>query len=323
MTYSRRKFLRNLGLALACMPSRNLLASGSESVPLAMALGSGNSNFRYIYGNTVYKKEFLNFLSNVFHLFPENELHRLISLSVEQHAEDRDIYLNLQKNLNTIKPFLSELTYAVPALIKQKKVMAEQTASLLPVDRRFEGYLEFGSTGRYLDSLEESLGIVGNKFFVSHVAPTYSIEDMIDRGQVVKAGNFINLNNYQPAISQNIARHSIDLVTVYIGFHHCPLELRETFIGSIRDVIKPDGYLIVRDHNVHNQKMLKMVALAHDVFNMGTGETWNYNQVELRNFYSLETLDAMLKKYGFKPDGKRLFQQGDPTLNALMLYKKA
>lgn len=60
--------------------------------------------------------------------------------------------------------------------------------------------------------------------------------------------------------------------TLYIGFHHCQLELRETFLGSIRDVMKLDGYLylIVRDHNVHNQKMLKMVALAHDVFNMGT-----------------------------------------------------
>ena len=103
---------------------------------------------------------------------------------------------------------------------------------------------------------------------------------------------------------------------------HISLSNNSPRTGSIREVITPGGYLILRDHNVHNEKMQKMVALAHDVFNMGTAESWDYNERELRHFYSLEELDAMLVKWSFKSDGRRLYQSGDPTLNALMLYRK-
>ena len=99
--------------------------------------------------------------------------------------------------------------------------------------------------------------------------------------------------------------------------------IREEFITSIRDVLKPDANMILRDHNVHDETMWRMVALARDVFNMGNNESWQYNENELREFYSLETLDDMLRKYGFRSDGAKLYQDGDPTLNALMLYRKA
>ena len=200
--------------------------------------------------------------------------------------------------------------------------MANQTQRLLPDKKRFEGYLEVGSTGRYLDSLEEVLDIKGEVYFLSEKAPTYSFEDMIDRGQIAKGGEFITLNNYSTKLAKTVPQNSIDLATVYIGFHHCPFELREEFITSIRDVLKPGASLILRDHHAHNETMWKIVSLAHDVFNMGTKESWSYNASELRNFYSLETLDQMLVEYGFQSSGERLFQEGDPTLNALMHYKK-
>ncbi|MFL6551433.1 MAG: class I SAM-dependent methyltransferase, partial [Povalibacter sp.] len=115
----------------------------------------------------------------------------------------------------------------------------------------------------------------------------------------------------------------VDLVTVYIGFHHCPVPLREEFLGRIRDVLRPGGVVIVRDHNVTDEPMRRMVALAHDVFNMGTKETWQYNDHELRNFYSLATLDRMMHAAGFKAEGQRLLQTGDPTLNTLLKYTRA
>lgn len=307
-----------VGMLLAAAPFRKLLAASSAGA----GLDTADSNFRYIYGNTDYKGEFHDFLANVFHLYPEDAFHRLIAASSQKHSTDHDIYLELQQDLDQVKPFLSELTYALPALNKQKSEMADQTQSLLSDDRRFENYLEVGSNGRYLDELEERFDIEGERFFVSERAPSYSVTDMIDRGQVFMAGEYIALDDYQAAIAQTIPPNSIDLATVYIGFHHCPLPLREQFIGSIREVIKPGGCMILRDHNVHDEKMLKMVALAHDVFNMGTAESWDYNERELRHFYSLAELDAMLVKYGFKSDGRQLYQAGDPTLNSLMLYRK-
>jgi len=62
--------------------------------------------------------------------------------------------------------------------------------------------------------------------------------------------------------------------------------------------------------------------LAHDVFNMGLGTAWPVNQAELRHFTSIQQLVAYLKARGFEDDGRRLFQQGDPTRNALMVFRR-
>lgn len=317
MDNSRRKLLQAIAIAFACLPFQRSLAA------LAPSSEGLSGNFQAIYDNPQYRGEFFKFLENVFHLYPETQMHQSITLATQRFLSDKEIYRDLQSNLGEIKPFLSELTYQIPALNKQKKVIAGQTVSLLDSDRRYEGYLEVGTTGRYLDALEEELNIVGERHFISERPATYAPPDMIDRGQVFKAGTDTALNHYRPNISQNIASNSIDLVTVYIGFHHCPVELREEFIGSIRDAMSPSGVLILRDHNVHNRKMERMVALAHDVFNMGTNESWKYNSDELRNFYSLAQLDEMLVQFGFSSNGIQLFQDGDPTKNALMMYKKS
>ena len=87
--------------------------------------------------------------------------------------------------------------------------------------------------------------------------------------------------------------------------------------------MKSGAYLVIRDHDARNTKMRAVVGLAHDVFNMGTNESWAYNAAELRHFYSLNFLDKWLSNAGFLGDGRRLYQSGDPTHNALMVYRKA
>lgn len=82
------------------------------------------------------------------------------------------------------------------------------------------------------------------------------------------------------------------------------------------------GKLVLRDHDCDTEDQTTMVALAHDVFNMGTKETWEYNSEEIRNFYSLEFIIKFVEDIGFKFDKRTLFQEGDPTKNALMLFTK-
>lgn len=313
MHLSRRELLAACGALAALWPLRGLPGSSA---------GGAAGNFRYVYADERLRAEFRNFLVNVFHLYPEDRLHGLIQRVSATHAADEAIYRELQSGLDDISPFLGELRYALPALRKQKQVMAVQTRELIASDARLDGYLEIGSTGRYVDSLEEALDIIGERYFVGPIAPTYSPVDMLDRGQIPKAGAFIPLDDYRTDLS-SIPAGSLDLITVYIGFHHCPVALREPFFASIREVLSPNGKLIVRDHDVHNEKMWRIVGLAHDVFNMGTHETWRFNEAELRHFYSLATLDQMLREAGFRTDGRRLLQDGDPTLNTLMLYTKA
>ena len=313
-----------MGIALSLIPLKNAFAGTklfnetTENLSRARDFG----NFRYIYGNNTYANEFFAFLANVFHLYREKELHKLITILSQKNISDKTIYNQLQAMLPDIKPFLADITYALPALSKQKNIIAEQTAQLLDTDKTYQGYLEVGSTGRYLDSLEERLDIQGETFFLAERSATYSPVDMIDRGQILKAGADIALSNYRSEINKHIPNGSVDLATVYIGFHHCPVDLRESFIGSIRAAMSKNGLLILRDHDAHSDKMWRMVALAHDVFNMGTNETWAYNEAELRLFYSLDELEIMMNKYGFRSDGRKLYQSGDPTRNALMIFRK-
>ena len=280
-------------------------------------------NFRYVYADERLRDAFRDFLVNVFHLYPEDSLHALIGQLADRLTLDEEIYLELQGQLDDLSPFLADLRFALPALGKQKREMGNQTETLLGADRRFEGYLEIGSHGRYVDELEERFRIVGERFFVGPVAPTNSFADIVDRGQICQAGPFIPLDDYRTDFASLIPGGSIDLVTVYIGFHHCPPDLRQEFLGSIRDAMSPRGSLIVRDHDAHNEDMRRTVALAHDVFNMGTRESWDFNAAERRHFYDLKTLDAMLTTAGFRSDGRRLLQAGDPTLNTLMVYVKS
>lgn len=316
MNGRRRQLLQAIGAVLACAPFRIL-----HGQPVTGSWSSRN-NFRFIYENAQYRDEFKQFLTNVFRLFPEDELHELIASGVASYGGDVDVYTRLQSELGDLKPLLGDLTYALPALAKQKQVLADQSATLIGADDRYDGYLEVGSNGRYLDSLEERFEIVGERFFVSERAPDHSLVDILDRGQIALGGRYIGLDDYRTDFAAGIARASIDLATVFIGFHHCPVPLRDSFIGDLGECLRPGGKLVVRDHDVRDEKMWKLVALAHDVFNMGTLESWDYNARELRHFYRLDTLDAMLARHGFEPDGRRLFQDGDPTLNALMVYGK-
>jgi len=310
----RRHFFKTFLVACAAlqMLPQNLFAG----------LATARNNFKDIYSNSKLKGEFFKFLKNVFHLFPENDLHQLIADTAAKKKDDQAIYLTVQSKLNDIKPMLSTVRYAVPALMKQKDEMARQALELLGKGGTYNGYLEIGSSGRYLDYLEEKINIEGERYYADGKEPGYAITEMVDRGQINIGAKYIPLANYKTRYSDIIPKSSLDLVTVYIGFHHCPLDLRVPFISSIRDTMRNGGKLILRDHDCDTEEQKVLVALAHDVFNMGTSESWEYNNREIRNFYSLSFIINFVEEIGFKFDKRTLLQEGDPTKNSLMMFTK-
>lgn len=303
-------------LVIIALTTSNLLGTIPQN------FSNSFSNFRFIYLNDKLRKLFYGFLENVFTLFPSDKLHDLIYSVSKSKLTDKDIYTEVQSKLETISPFLSSIRYALPALKKQKEIMAYQTAMLLGPDNKYNGYLEIGSLGRYLDILEDKVVITGNRYYADGKKPSYSITDIIDRGQISKGADYIPFTDYQTDYSEHIEHESLDLVTIYIGFHHCPLNLRTKFISSIHKVIRANGKLILRDHDCDTNTQKTIVALAHDVFNLGTGETWEYNSKEIRNFYSLNFIIEFIENIGFRYEGKKLYQKGDPTKNVLMMFTK-
>ncbi|MGI9238735.1 MAG: class I SAM-dependent methyltransferase [Woeseiaceae bacterium] len=313
---NRRDCIAALGALLAIPPAARLLASE--------AVGSDNvtGNFGYVYSNPELRRQFLDFLTNVFHLYPENDFHEVLTRLSQPGAADESVYIELQQELAEIQPFLGALRYAIPALRKQKAIMADQTVMLLDASARYDGHLEIGSTGRYVGTLKDRLDIAGDIFLLHTQKSGFGPEDIVERGQLARIGEHIDLGDYSSEFANVIPRNSLDLATVYIGFHHCPIDKREEFISSVREVIRPGGQLILRDHDVHNEDLRRIAALAHDTFNAGINESWDFNQKELRNFYSLRFIIDYLEGLGFKHCRQLYFQRGDPTRNALTAFTK-
>ena len=66
----------------------------------------------------------------------------------------------------------------------------------------------------------------------------------------------------------------------------------------------------------------RLVALAHDVFNVGVKLPWGSNHAQVRNFTSVKQQVRYLAKMGFERGRGLRLQAGDPTRNTLMVFTK-
>lgn len=281
------------------------------------------SEFASVYGGDVrWSDAFYRFLQNVYRLYPEDRFHALIQAACARHRGDETIYRHLQAELPKIKPFLSEATYALPSLAKQKREMARQTAAIVGSRRGFDGYLEIGTTGRYVRPLRQALGLTGPVTLVNDVAPTNGPVDLAERGGLAQAGAFVPMGDYEPIPADRVPDASRDLATCFIGLHHCPPAKLDAFVRSVARTLRPGGVLVLRDHDVTTPQMDAFVALAHTVFNAGLGVPWETNRQERRHFAPLAAWVERLARAGLVDTGQRLLQANDPTDNTLLAFVK-
>lgn len=281
---------------------------------------NNTSEFKTIFSDKVWSDKFYRFLQVIFHLYPEDKFHYLINETIKTGGTDEEIYKKIQINLPKIKPFLSELTLALPALKKQKKEMSNQVLRLLGDRKNIKGYLEIGSTGRYISELRKHISLSGQVYITNDIEPCNSIADIMERGQISKIGKFFSLKNYQPITE--IETESIDLITCHIGLHHCPHELLDGYIKSIYRILRKGGQFIMRDHDVKTTEMATFVSLVHTVFNLGLNVTWETDHSEFKSFKSLDEWSKILISYGFKDSGERILQNKDPSDNTLVSFTK-
>ncbi len=288
--------------------------------PLFGEKACGSSEFLSVYGSTRSRDAFYRFLQTVYHLYPEHQFHELIIRACERYESDQAIYQEVAECLPGIKPFLSELTYALPALLKQKREMARQTSTILPSNATYRGYLEIGSTGRYVKHLRKALKLDGPVYLSNDAAPDNSPPEVMERGGLKQAGQFFPLDDYAPIAEQMIGDQSLDLVTCYIGLHHCPRDKLDAYIQSIHRVLRPGGYFVLRDHDAGTDDMRTFCSLVHTVFNAGLGVTWQKDREELRLFEGIDFWIDAVGRQGFNNSGRRLLQDNDPSLNTLLCF---
>jgi FAD/FMN-containing dehydrogenase/SAM-dependent methyltransferase len=276
------------------------------------------SLFHAIYESAPEADKFYAFLQNIFHLYPEDRFHTLIKQATRQHDAEEAVYRAIQAGLPRIAPPLSLLRYALPSLSVQKTEMGRQTARLLG-DKPLRDYVEIGTTGRYVKALQKHLQLSGDVTLVHDKAPTNSPVDIVERGQLGSIGNYVPLDDYAPIA---LPSRSADLVSCFVGLHHMAAEKLAPFLQSIANIVRPGGYFVVRDHDVRDKTMHDFVSLAHCVFNAGLGESWSTNAAELRLFDSVEEWIRRIEAAGFKHTGDRIVQDGDPSDNVLMAFRR-
>lgn len=287
------------------------------------------SEFQAVYRDTAMHDGFYKFLQNIYHLYPDDRFHQLIAETTEaqKDGDDETIYRRIQEKLSTVKPPLSPLSgplfYQLPALRVQKDEMTRQTTELVkPLLSKVDGYVEIGTTGRYVKGLRRALSIRGPITLVNDVAPGSGPVDIVERGQLAQAGAYVPMGNYDPLPANAIPDASVDLVSCFIGLHHIAPERLEPFVRSIHRVLRDGGVFVLRDHDVTDLAMDRFVALAHTVFNCGLGAPWKVNENEPRYFVSIATWSERLEQWGFRDTQKRLAQDHDPTKNLLMAFVK-
>jgi len=112
------------------------------------------------------------------------------------------------------------------------------------------------------------------------------------------------------------------MVTCYIGLHHCQSEKLDAFMDSIGRILRPGGVFVMRDHDVRNPEMHTFVSLVHTVFNLGLKIEWEEEARDTKLFRSAEDWSSYICGRGFSDTGKRILQDGDPSLNTLMAFTK-
>lgn len=200
--------------------------------------------------------------------------------------------------------------------------MQRQTVKILNNSGSIDGYLELGSTGRYVKKLQKSLGIKGKIYLSNETPPDNSLPEIMERGGLRQIGQFFPLNDYDPIPPSEAADASLDLVTCYIGLHHCPRDKLAAYLASIHRVLRPSGRFVLRDHDAGSDEMRVFCSLVHTVFNAGLGVSWEEDRRELRLFEGVEFWVDRVCESGFTDSQQRLLQANDPSLNTLMCFTR-
>ena len=307
-----------IGVAVA-HPSRIGAAAGA---PLAPRADAQASDFHAVMSKTDWHDRIYGFLHNVFRLYPEDRFNLLIKEACERYPTDEGVYRYLQQQLPQIKPFLGDLRLSLPALFKQKQEMRCQTLELLGERRTIHGYVEIGTTGRYVSALRSDIKFSGPLILANDIPPSNSPVEFLERGGIAKLGTYLPMKGFAPLPPEIIPDASIEMVSCYVGLHHMTPATLELFLASISRVLKPGGLFILRDHDVDSDDMFRFVGLIHTIFNAGTGASWEQNRDELRYFVSIEEWVKRLRVFGLVDQRARLLQAHDPSNNVLMAFTR-
>lgn len=318
----------------ACYPNWKSIVSYKQSIDPTNLFDNGffadyltldvkqGSLFRKVFNRVDGQRdEIRDFLNNVFMQLDEKNFFILVDSILENpQLNDEQIYASLYSKISQAKPnVLSKLQLTLKSLKSLKNDLGDQTAHLVG-QRKINGYVEIGYPGRMIRPLKKRIEMQGTFYAITDKE---GLSDYVEAGFPRPYDQFVPLNDYEPISESTILTASVDLVCMYIGLHHAPLEKLDSFIASIKRILRPGGTFILMDHDAHTVELQNFVNVVHSIFNAATGVEPKTNNQEIRNFHSLQYWINLLQSHGmiyYRHDP--LIRKGDSTLNSLIRFDK-
>jgi len=192
------------------------------------------------------KKKLHNLLFKHFNI-SKNILYEIF----DKNKTDISIYDILKNYKKIYQP--TDTNYRV---IKRIKEIEQLTHNLFK--HPIENYLDFGGGDGSI-----TLGI--SKYF--KCINTYCVDiknwdDNKPRKYLYNQLNYIDVNKYNPTF--NILQNSLNLITAFQVFHHM-LDVSTT-LKILYDLLKPGGYLIIREHDCDNNDTRMLIDIEHILY---------------------------------------------------------
>jgi predicted SAM-dependent methyltransferase len=278
-----------------------------------------SNSYDYILSSEHWKDKLKLFLTYIFDLVPPDELYDYIysTYSLNKNMSDLAIFLKIKEYIieNYSKFNIAYKSYSL--VNRQQSLISNCIKELLlkiGVNYPLNNYVSFGDSGRYISILKDDLDITGDIYVVNDNY-NYSEQSLVS----IKS-KFIQYD-YDIMNKLEIKDNNIELITCLIGLHHFKPDKLKSFLKNIYDMLKPNGFFIIREHNA-DFDIIPLLTCAHSIFNAVTGETLQTEKNELRNFHPIRTWRQIIENAGFKDMRIYTLQENDPTENFFMCFIK-
>ena len=118
-----------------------------------------------------------------------------------------------------------------------------------------------------------------------------------------------------------IPSESIDLAVCYMGLHHLPQDQLDIYLKMIHRILRPNGLFLFREHHAY-EDLKPLLDVAHMVFNVVTGVSYESETTEIRAFRTIEQWRSCLRQAGFEDTFIYDEQMDDPTDDIMIVVRK-
>ncbi|CEO96569.1 hypothetical protein PBRA_005178 [Plasmodiophora brassicae] len=269
-----------------------------------------------------------HFLVSVFRLENPDALFDVVCKALDDCPDNTDacVYVRIQERLRQ-RPWQAVLGagYAYRGwrqIVRQRGEWVDEASSIISDLRgsvpAIDGLASIGDPGRTVKALAGRLRISGNRYVI-HDARR-GLTDVLERNSLGDVGEFVQ---WSPDVGTvDVPDASVDLVTVFTGLHHIPLDRLSVVLDEVYRILRPGGIFLVREHDC-TDALVPMVEVAHTVFNAVTGVPITDEVDEIRHFRTVSEWRALITSHHFLDAMLFSVQDFDPTVDVMMTFAKA